>query len=251
MPAKRIIPCLDVRDGRVVKGTRFVGLRDAGDPVERAADYCAQGADEIVVLDVTATLETRLPALALIERIATRIDVPLTVGGGVRSIEDIERLLRAGADKVAVNSAAVDDPGLLARAAQRFGSQSIVIAVDALSDGEGTYRVRTRSATAATALDAVAWSARAVAYGAGEVLLTSIDRDGTLEGYDTALVAAVTRAVDVPVIASGGASDANSLAAVLEAGADAALAASIFHEGRASVGDVKRACVQRSLEMRL
>jgi cyclase len=140
---------------------------------------------------------------------------------------------------------------LLARAAQRFGSQSIVIAVDALSDGEGTYRVRTRSATAATALDAVAWSARAVAYGAGEVLLTSIDRDGTLEGYDTALVAAVTRAVDVPVIASGGASDANSLAAVLEAGADAALAASIFHEGRASVGDVKRACVQRSLEMRL
>jgi imidazoleglycerol phosphate synthase cyclase subunit len=250
MPAKRIVPCLDVRDGRIVKGTRFEGLRDAGDPVERAVAYCAQGADDIVVLDVTATLEMRLAALAAIERIATHIDVPLTVGGGIRSIEDIERLLRAGADKVAVNSAAVDDPSLLARAAERFGSQSIVIAIDARRDGD-TYRVRTRSATANTPLDAIAWAARAVECGAGEVLLTSIDRDGTQDGYDLELVAAVAAAVDVPLIASGGARDASSFVEVFEAGADAALAASIFHDGRASVADVKRACAQRSLEMRL
>jgi cyclase len=249
MPAKRIVPCLDVRGGRVVKGRQFAELRDAGDPVALARRYCRDGADDIVLLDVTATLESRVASLETVERVARSINVPLTVGGGVRCLDDIDRLLRAGADKVALNSAAVDDPELLSQAARRYGSQSVVVAIDARRGGDG-YRVRTRSASAGTPLDAVDWAARAARLGAGEVLLTSIDRDGTAGGYDAALTVAVVEAVGVPVIASGGARDAESLADILAAGADAALAASIFHDGVVSIAEAKRVCAARGLEMR-
>jgi cyclase len=224
MPLPRLIPCLDVAGGRVVKGVRFQGLRDAGDPVELAALYSDAGADELVLLDVRATLDDRPAQLALVERVAERVAIPFTVGGGVRTVADADALLRAGADKVAVNSAALERPVLVRELADRVGSQAVVVAVDAT---RGT--VRSRAGTTATGLDAVDWARAAEARGAGEILLTSIDADGTRNGYDLELTRAVADAVRVPVIASGGAGDAGHVVAALHV-AQAALLASILHE---------------------
>ena len=239
-PTARVIPCLDVKDGRIVKGVRFAGLRDAGSPAERAALYEAQGADELVMLDVSATPETRATAVDGVRAMRAKLAVPLTVGGGVRALADVKRLLDAGADKVAINTAAVEDPGLLDAMAGRFGRQCVVLAIDAArrADGAG-WEVVTRSGQRRTGIDAIAWAREAERRGAGEVLLTSFDRDGTREGYDLALVRAVADAVRVPVIASGGASTAEHLRAALLAGADAVLAASIFHDNEISVGEIK------------
>jgi cyclase len=247
---KRLIACLDVTDGRVVKGTRFIDLVDAGDPVELAARYAAEGADEIVILDIGATHDRRPALLGVIERAAAALDVPLAVGGGVRSLDDAAALLAAGADKVSVNSAALADPSLLTRIAERLGSQSLVIAIDALAVGEG-WAVRSISGTTETGRDAVAWAREAVERGAGEVLLTSIDRDGTRSGYDLGLTAAVSAAVDVPVIASGGAGGADDIAAALTAGgASAALLAGILHSGQATVAGLKDALTERGIPVR-
>ena len=225
MVKKRLIPCLDVAGGRVVKGIRFQGLRDVGDPVELAQRYSALGADEIVFLDVTATIEDRRPPLELVERAAAALEVPFTVGGGVSQLEEARALLRAGADKVAVNRAALERPELLTELADEFGSQAVVCAIDA-KDGE----VFTHGARRARGVSAVRWAAKAAQFGAGEILLTSIDADGTREGYDLELTRTVAEAVRVPVIASGGAGNAGHLAEAFEAGADAALVASIVHE---------------------
>ncbi len=249
MLAKRIIACLDIRGGRVVKGTRFVDLRDAGDPVERALRYRDDGADELVVLDVSATSEDRLASLQTVERISRDIDVPVTVGGGVRTVDDFARVLAAGADKVAVNTAAVADPSLVSLAARRFGRQCVVLSIDARRSF-GRYEIAVRSATQAVGKDAVAWAAAGERLGAGEVLLTSIDRDGTQEGFDIGLIEAVTRAVGVPVVASGGASNAESFVAGLTAGADAVLGASSFHSGALTVREVKQRCVEAGLTVR-
>jgi imidazole glycerol-phosphate synthase subunit HisF len=224
MPLPRLIPCLDVAGGRVVKGVNFLGLRDAGDPVELAAVYSEAGADELVLLDVTATLEERGTLVELVERVAERVAIPFTVGGGVRSVEDATALLEAGADKVSVNSAALERPELLTELAERLGSQAVVVAIDATQG-----RVRSRAGTAETGRDAVGWAQEAVERGAGEVLLTSIDADGTRAGYDLELTRAVAAAVPVPVIASGGAGNARHVAEALEV-AQAALLASIVHE---------------------
>lgn len=247
----RIIPCLDVRDGRVVKGVRFQGLRDAGDPAERAAAYAAQGADELVVLDVSATPEGRRTKAETVARVREVLPLPLTVGGGVREVADASLLLEAGADKVAVNTAAVARPQLLAELAERFGRQCVVLAVDAAarSDGEG-WEVVVRSGKERTGRDVVAWVTEAAALGAGEILLTSWDRDGTRSGYDLALLRAVRAAVSVPVIASGGAASVDHLADALDAGADAVLAASIFHDGDTTVAQVKQALRARGLTLR-
>ncbi len=249
MLAKRIVACLDIRGGRVVKGKQFVELRDAGDPVERALRYCDDGADEIVVLDVSATNEDRLASLQTVERISREVDVPVTVGGGVRTVEDFARVLDAGADKVAVNTAAVADPSLLSLASRRFGRQCVVLSIDARRS-HGRYEIAVRSATQPVTKDAVAWAAAGERLGAGEVLLTSIDRDGTQEGFDVRLIEAVTRAVGVPVVASGGASNADSFVAGLVAGADAVLGASAFHSGALSVREVKQLCFDRGLAVR-
>jgi cyclase len=249
MLARRIIACLDVKGGRVVKGVRFAQLRDAGDPAEAARAYCEQGVDELVVLDVSATLEDRLASTAAVERIAREIDVPLTVGGGVRGIEDFDRLLSSGADKVATNTAAVANPELLAEAANRYGSQCVVLSVDARRTGN-VYEVATHSANVAHSWNAVTWAAKAQDLGAGEVLLTSIDRDGTRDGFDLDLIRSASTALHVPLVASGGASSPSSFADALEAGADAALGASIFHFGVATVGDVKRCCIERGIAIR-
>jgi cyclase len=238
MLAKRLIPCLDVDRGRVVKGVRFVSLRDAGDPVECAARYDAEGADELVFLDITASSDARPIVLDMVRRVADTVFLPFTVGGGVRSVEDADELLRAGADKVAVNTAAVADPELLDRLAARFGRQCIVLSIDARRGAVG-YDVVTHSGKAESGLQAAAWAADAVARGAGEILLTSHDRDGTRAGYDLELIRAVRPVVDVPIIASGGANHAEHLRDALAAGADAVLAASIFHDGDASVMQVK------------
>ncbi|MFN0011180.1 MAG: imidazole glycerol phosphate synthase subunit HisF [Phycisphaerales bacterium] len=246
---RRVVPCLDVRDGRVVKGVRFAGLRDAGCPAERAAAYQAQGADELVVLDVSATPEGRGAALETVRRVRQAISIPLTVGGGVRTIDDATALLEAGADKVSVNSAAVRDPRLLAALAGRFGSQCVVLAIDA-ARRSGGWQVVVRSGTERVDLDAVEWARSGTDAGAGEVLLTSFDRDGTRSGYDLALIAAVARAVRVPVIASGGAAGPEHLANALHAGAEAVLAASIFHDGEWTVASVKRALAQRGVRVR-
>ncbi len=249
MPTLRILPCLDVRDGRVVKGVRFQGLRDAGDPAERAAAYAGQGADELVLLDVSATPQGRAHAVDTVAAVRAVLPIPLTVGGGIRAVADAVRLLEAGADKVAVNTAAVARPALLTELADRFGVQCIVLACDARRRGPG-WEVVVRSGTEAAPLDAVAWCARAAELGAGEILLTSWDRDGTREGYDLELLRAVRAAVNVPVVASGGADHAGHLAEAVEAGADAVLAASIFHDGDTTVGDVKAELARRGLDVR-
>ncbi|MBX2812695.1 MAG: imidazole glycerol phosphate synthase subunit HisF [Myxococcales bacterium] len=251
----RVIPCLDVKDGRVVKGIRFQGLRDAGDPVEQAARYVDEGADELVILDVSATPEGRGHAVTTVEAVREVIDIPLTVGGGVRRVEDAEALLSAGADKVAVNSAAVAEPALLTRLADKFGKQCTILALDAARKDQPTadpaWEVVVRSGKVRTGRDAVIWAKEAEARGAGEILLTSWDRDGTGEGYDVALLQAIRAAVSVPMIASGGAAHAEHLAEGLQAGADAVLAATIFHDGHLSVKGVKAELAQRGLPMRL
>lgn len=254
MLTRRVIPCLDVKDGRVVKGVRFQGLRDAGDPAERALAYERQGADEIVILDVSATLEARATRLETVRRVRKVLSIPLTVGGGVRSPEDAAQLLEAGADKVSVNTAAVKDPSLLDRIAARFGCQCCVLAIDARKKGEGAgegWEVVVESGRTGTGKDAIAWAREGVLHGAGEILLTSWDRDGTRSGYDLPLVSAVARGVEVPVIASGGAATPVHLAEALAAGADAVLAASIFHDGEFTVGTVKEALRSLSLPVRL
>ena len=237
--ARRIIPCLDVKDGRVVKGISFVQLRDAGDPVEQAAAYDAQGADELCYLDISASPEGRATLVDIVARTADQIFAPLTVGGGVRSIADAERLLEAGADKIAVNTAALRRPELVAEIAARFGTQAIVVAVDAKREG-AAWGVFSHGGRTPEGLDALDWCRRVADLGAGELLVTSMDRDGTGTGYDLELVAAVANAVSIPVIASGGVGELAHLAAGLEAGADAVLAASIFHFGKHTIGEAKR-----------
>jgi cyclase len=252
MPAKRIIPCLDVTEGRVVKGVRFQNLRDAGDPAELAAFYDREGADEIVFLDITASSDARKILLDAVERTAERVFIPLTVGGGVRSVEDMAELLTHGADKVSVNTAAIAEPDLMTRCAEVFGAQCVVLAIDARRrvDGEG-WEVFSHGGRRATGRDAVEWSALGEKLGAGEILLTSMDNDGTHEGYDVALLKAVSSAVRVPVIASGGAGTASHMYEALTAGgAEAALAASIFHFGEVSIGAVKQDLTKRGLEIR-
>jgi imidazole glycerol-phosphate synthase subunit HisF len=252
MPAKRIIPCLDVTDGRVVKGVRFQDLRDAGDPAELAAFYDREGADEIVFLDITASSDARKILLDAVERTAEQVFIPLTVGGGVRSVEDMAELLTHGADKVSVNTAAIAEPELMTRCAEVFGAQCVVLAIDARRrvDGEG-WEVFSHGGRRATGRDAVEWSALGEKLGAGEILLTSMDKDGTHEGYDISLIKAVSSAVRLPVIASGGAGTATHMYEALTAGgAEAALAASIFHFGEVSIGAVKQDLAQRGLEIR-
>ncbi len=250
--AKRIIPCLDVHAGRVVKGVNFVSLRDAGDPVEVARRYDEAGADEITFLDITASSDARDTIVPVIERVAEQVFIPLTVGGGVRKVEDVRKLLNAGADKVSINTAAVDNPALVSDAARRFGSQAIVVAVDAKSAGPGRWEVYTHGGRKPTGIDAVQWAVRMAGLGAGEILLTSMDRDGTRSGFDLELTRAVARAVPVPVIASGGVGTLEHLAQGVEiGGADAVLAASIFHYGEFSVGEAKRFMASRGIEMRL
>jgi len=250
--AKRVIPCLDVDAGRVVKGTRFQDLRDAGDPVAMAARYDLEGADELVFLDITATIEGRQATLDVISSTAEQVFIPLTVGGGVQDVDGVNALLRAGADKVSLNSAAVRDPAMLARCADRFGTQCMVIAIDARRRGDG-WEVVIDAGRTAVDLDAVEWAAEATAErGAGEVLVTSMDRDGTGEGYDLELLKAITGAVNVPVVASGGAGDLEHFAAALqEGGADAVLAASRLHDGELTIRQIKEHLAARMLPVRL
>ena len=252
MLAKRIIPCLDVKDGRVVKGVNFVELRDAGDPVAQARFYDAEGADELVFLDITATHEARGTVMAMARAVADQVFIPFTVGGGIRTVDDMRAILRAGADKVSVNSAAVRDPDLIAAGANEFGSQAIVVAIDARQrrDGAG-WEVFVSGGRTPAGLDALDWARRAEALGAGELLLTSMDGDGTQAGYDLALTRAVAEAVGIPVIASGGAGTVEHFAAVLTDGrADAALAASLFHYRQLSIGQVKSYLRTRGIAMR-
>jgi len=250
--AKRLIPCLDVHAGRVVKGVNFVQLRDAGDPVEIARSYDAAGADEITFLDITASSDARATMVEVIERVADQVFIPLTVGGGVRQVEDVRKLLNAGADKVSINTSAVEDPSLVERCAARFGSQAIVVAIDARAAGPGHWEVYTHGGRRARGLDVVEWAASMAARGAGEILLTSMDRDGTKSGFDLALTRAVSEAVPVPVIASGGVGRMEHLAEGIEQGrADAVLAASVFHFGEIAIPDAKRFLAARGIEMRL
>ena len=250
MLRRRVIPCLDVADGRVVKGTRFVDLVDEGDPPELAERYAREGADELVFLDITAAPERRGTLLDVVERTARRAFIPLTVGGGVRTVDEMRDVLRAGADKVSLNTAAVAEPELVSRCAARFGSQAVVVAIDALRDGDA-WTVYVRGGREATTLDAVDWAQRAVELGAGELLVTSIDRDGTGLGFDTDLLRAITDRVSVPVIASGGAAGPGDfVAAVRDGGADAVLAASIFHRRIHSIASVKEAMARAGLPVR-
>ena len=268
MLRRRVIPCLDVADGRVVKGTRFVDLVDEGDPPELAERYAAEGADELVFLDITAAPERRGTLLDIVERTARRAFIPLTVGGGVRTVAEMRDVLRAGADKVAFNTAAVADPTLISRCAERFGRQAVVVAIDARAvasvgvasvgvphdtdDLRPTWEVVVKGGREATGLDAIVWAQRAVELGAGELLVTSIDRDGTGLGFDTALLRAITSQVHVPVIASGGAAEpADCIAAVIDGGADAVLAASIFHRRIHTISEVKAAMAAAGLQVRL
>ncbi|MCE4604723.1 MAG: imidazole glycerol phosphate synthase subunit HisF [Aeropyrum sp.] len=250
MPAVRVIPCLDIDKGRVVKGVRFENLRDKGDPVELASRYEDLGADELVLLDVTATIEDRRPIYRVVRDVASAISIPFTVGGGVRSMADVEKLLDSGADKVSINTAAVKNPKLVEEASREFGSQSIVIAIDAKRRG-GSWEVYVASGKKPTGLDAIQWARQAVELGAGEVLLTSIDRDGTRNGYDVELVRAVVEATKVPVIASGGAGSLNHFYEAYRAGATGLLAAGLFHDGLLSPLDVKAFLSSRGVEVRL
>jgi len=254
MLAKRIIPCLDVKDGRVVKGVRFVRLRDAGDPVENARLYNAEGADELVFLDISATPEGKATTVEMVRQVAAEVFMPLTVGGGVRSIEDVRTLLLAGADKVSINTAAVRNPELITAAAERFGSQCIIIAIDAqqVADTPPHWEVYVNGGRTRTGLDALKWVVQAVELGAGEVLLTSMDADGTLAGYDLALTRAVSEAVPVPLIASGGAGALEHFAQVLTEGkADAALAASLFHDRVLRISEVKAYLAAQGIPIRI
>lgn len=253
MLTTRVIPCLDVRDGRIVKGVRFQSLRDAGDPASRAEAYEQTGADEIVMLDVSATNEGRATAVRTVREIRRALSIPLTVGGGIRSIDDAARLLDAGADKVSINSAAVRDPDLITRLADRFGRQCVVLAIDAArQDAAGAtgYTVLTRSGTTPEPLDPLAWAAEGQSRGAGEILLTSFDRDGTGDGYDLDLLALIASSVEIPVIASGGARNAQHLADAVRVGADAVLAASIFHGGLTTPDAIKRELADLGLRVR-
>ncbi|MGB4102193.1 MAG: imidazole glycerol phosphate synthase subunit HisF [Alphaproteobacteria bacterium] len=247
----RIIPCLDVKDGRVVKGVNFVNLRDAGDPVEQAKIYDAAGADELTFLDITASHENRATIYDVVARTAAAVFMPLTVGGGVRAVEDFRRLLLAGADKVAVNSAAVERPELIREAAEKFGAQCVTVAIDAKCVAPGTWHVFVKGGRTDTGRDAVAWATSAAALGAGEILLTSMDRDGTGSGYDLDLLRAVNARVNVPVVASGGVGTLDHLAAGLKAGADAVLAASIFHFGTYTIAQAKEHLAAQGLPIRL
>jgi cyclase len=250
--AKRVIPCLDVTAGRVVKGVNFVQLRDAGDPVEIAARYDGEGADELTFLDITASSDQRDLILDVIERVATQVFIPLTVGGGVRKVEDVRRLLNACADKVSINTAAVQNPDLVRAASDKVGNQCIVVAIDARRRAGGGWEVYTHGGRNATGLEVVDWARRMVTAGAGEILLTSMDRDGTKEGFDLALTRAVSDAVSVPVIASGGVGSRDHLAdGILEGHADAVLAASVFHFGEFTVGEAKAHMRTRGIEVRL
>ena len=252
MLAKRIIPCLDVTDGRVVKGVNFTGLRDAGDPVEVARRYGEQGADEVTFLDITASSGNRDLILDIIEAVASTVFIPLTVGGGVRRVEDVRRLLNAGADKVSMNTSAIANPQLVYEAAQKHGSQCIVVAIDAKAVAPGRWEVFTHGGRNATGLDAVAWAKQVARLGAGEILLTSMDRDGTRSGFDLALTRAVADAVAVPVIASGGVGSLQDLADGITRGhADAVLAASIFHYGQHTVQEAKRFMAAQGIPMRM
>jgi cyclase len=255
MLAKRIIPCLDVRDGRVVKGVHFLNLRDAGDPVEQASIYDAAGADELVFLDISATPEGRATVVDVVRRVADRVFMPLTVGGGVRAIEDMRKLLFAGADKISLNSAAVRTPQLLSEGADRFGSQCIVLAIDVrqrpAANGSAHWEVFIDGGRTPTGLDALEWAQKGVSLGAGEILLTSMDRDGTLSGYDIPLTRAIAGCVSVPLIASGGAGVIDHFAEVLTTGqADAALAASLFHDGVLRIPDLKTYLADRGIPIR-
>jgi cyclase len=251
MLAKRVIPCLDVDRGRVVKGVKFERLRDAGDPVELASLYDSEGADEVVFLDITASLEERETIFDVARRTAEQVFIPLTVGGGVRGIEDVRKLLRAGADKVSLNTAAVARPQVISEVAEEFGVQCVVVAIDARGTGDG-WEVYTHGGRRPAGLDAVSWAARAEEFGAGEILLTSMDRDGTQAGYDLELVKAVASSVNIPVIASGGAGAVEHFAdAILEGGADAVLAASLFHFGQLKVREVKEHLAQQGIPIRL
>ena len=251
MLAKRIIPCLDVTGGRVVKGVNFLELRDAGDPVEIAARYNEQGADELTFLDITATSDGRDLILHMIEAVAAQVFIPLTVGGGVREVADVRRLLNAGADKVSFNSAAIANPQVIRDASEKYGAQCIVVAIDAKRREDGGWDVYSHGGRKNTGLDAVAWAKRMAEHGAGEILLTSMDRDGTRSGFDLALTRAVSDAIDVPVIASGGVGSLDDLAdGVQKGGADAVLAASIFHYGQHTVGEAKALMAARGIPVR-
>jgi cyclase len=255
MLTKRVIPCFDVAEGRVVKGVRFLDLRDAGDPVELAAVYDAEGADELVFLDIKASPQGRDTALEMVRRIADQVFIPFTVGGGIRTTEDVRLMLESGADKVAINTAAVERPEFVAEASDKFGAQCIVVAIDAKRAGEGRWQVHTYGGEAGgrpVELDAIEWAARCAELGAGELLVTGMDADGTQEGYDIELTRAVSEAVTVPVIASGGAGEPEHLyRALAEGKADAALAASIFHFGTHSIREVKEYLAERGLPVRL
>lgn len=252
MLAKRIIPCLDVTGGRVVKGTNFVDLRDAGDPVEIARRYDEQGADELTFLDITATSDERDLILKVIEDVAAQVFIPLTVGGGVRKAEDVRRLLNAGADKVSINSAGVNNPDLIAETSSIYGSQAIVVAIDAKRRGDGTWEVYTRGGRTPTGIDAVEWAKKVEKLGAGEILLTSMDGDGTKDGFDLELTRAVSDSVSIPVIASGGVGNLQHLVDGIVVGhADAVLAASIFHFGEYTIEEAKRYMQDRGIPVRL
>jgi cyclase len=256
MLAKRIIPCLDIRDGRVVKGIHFLNLRDAGDPVEQARLYDENGADELVFLDISATVEGRQTVTEVVSRVADQVFMPLTVGGGIRQLEDMRRLLLAGADKISLNSAAVRQPDLLSRGADAFGSQCMVLAIDVRRIGAADetmphWEVFVDGGRTKTGLDALEWAREGVRLGAGELLVTSMDRDGTLAGYDLELNCSIASVVNVPLIASGGAGKQEDFAAVLQNGADAALAASLFHDGKLPIPDLKKYLAAQGLPVRL
>lgn len=252
MLTKRIIPCLDIKDGRTVKGVNFENIRDAGDPVELAIRYCEEGADELVFLDITATHEKRKTLVELVKRMAQYITIPFTVGGGIASVEDVSALLEAGADKVSVNSAAVRNPSLITTLSERFGSQCIVLAIDARRNEKGMYEVYLNGGRLPTGLNALDWAKQAVECGAGEILLTSMDADGTKQGFDNALVKAISKQVTVPVIASGGAGTMEHFASVFqEAGADAALAASMFHFRNVEIPVLKQFLITQNIAIRL